>query len=440
MAAAADAVFGHTGEVVITIAALLAFFSVANAGILASSRYPLAMGRDNLVPEALCRVSPRGAPLLSIVLTVSVVVAIILFLDPLKIAKLASAFQLMMFALLCLAVIIMRESGLDSYDPGYKAPLYPWLPLFGLMAPFVLIFQMGWMPTLFSFALIVAGVGLYQGYGRKQVERRGAIFHVFAKLGESRHDPLDTELRSILKEKGLREQDPFEEVVLSSTTLDLDEAPAFEDLVQRVATAMALRTGHLTDVFVRGFTEGTLHGATPVSKGVALPHMRMEDLAEPYMVLVRTRQGMHFLAGDVFGKTAMSDDVHAFFFLVSPESEPNMHLRMLAQLATRIDQDDFLEKWMAADGEMQLREVFLRDDRYASVRVGQPGPAEDWTGRTLRELGLPDGCLVAAIRRNRRTLVPRGNTALEDQDRLLVFGEPEAIAKLYDGTDGAPQA
>ena len=57
-------------------------------------------------------------------------------LDPLKIAKLASAFQLFIFALECLAVIVMRESGLKSYDPGYRTPLYPYLPLFGILAPF----------------------------------------------------------------------------------------------------------------------------------------------------------------------------------------------------------------------------------------------------------------------------------------------------------------
>tara|TARA_R110002126_G_scaffold6119_18_gene32323 strand:- start:8729 stop:10825 length:2097 start_codon:yes stop_codon:yes gene_type:complete len=431
MADAAEIVAGTPGKIVLSIAAMLAFFSVSNAGILASSRYPLAMGQDQLVPQALCKVSGRGAPVLSIVLTVSVIVCIVLFLDPLGIAKLASAFQLMMFALLCGAVIVMRESGLASYDPGYKAPFYPWLPLFGLMAPFVLIFQMGWQPTLFSFGLIGAGVALYQGYGAKKVERRGAIFHVFAKLGESRHDPLDIELRTILKEKGLREQDPFEEVVLASTTIDLDAAPTFSDLIERVATALALRTGHARESFVDGFTEGTLKGATPVAKGVALPHMRLDSLDEPTMVLVRVRQEMHFLAGDVFGKTKLSDEVHAFFFLVSSTEDAGRHLRMLAQLATRIDQEDFLDKWLSADGEMQLREVFLRDDRYASVRVGGDGPARDWAGSALRDITLPDGCMIAAIRRSRQTLVPRGNTTLEEQDRLLIFGDPNSIAQIY---------
>ena len=62
-----------------------------------------------------------------------VIVLILIFLDPTKIAKLASAFQLLMFTLVCLAVIVMRESGLASYDSGYHSPLYPWMQLFGIV-------------------------------------------------------------------------------------------------------------------------------------------------------------------------------------------------------------------------------------------------------------------------------------------------------------------
>ncbi len=55
----------------------------------------------------------------------------LVLLDVEKIAKLASAFQLLIFALVCLAVIVMRESRIESYDPGYRSPGYPWMQIFG---------------------------------------------------------------------------------------------------------------------------------------------------------------------------------------------------------------------------------------------------------------------------------------------------------------------
>jgi len=432
MADGAEAIAGKTGKIVISVAAILAFFSVCNAGILASSRYPLAMSRDGLAPERFGEVTPRGVPLNSILLTTAIILLIVVTLDPLKVAKLASAFQLLMFALLCGAVLVMRESGLESYDPGYRVPFYPWLPLFGAMAPFPLIFQMGWLPTLFSGGLVMAGVGWYTFYGKRRVERRGAIFHVFARLGESRQEDLDTELRSILKEKGLRDHDPFEEIVIDSIVLDMGQSQEFSEVIDQVATALAHRSKLPKETFVEGFTEGTEMGATPVAKGVALPHMRLPKIGHPFLVLVRMRQELRFVAGDVFGKESLSEAVHAAFFLVSPEEDPGHHLRVLAQLASRIDQDDFMEEWLRARNELQLREVFLRDDRHLSLRIDPGSPTWPWAGKQLMTIGLPDRCLVAAIRRQGATLVPRGSTKLLAGDRLLVFGEPDVIALLYE--------
>ena len=53
IATAAELVLGRWGVWLVAIGAFLAFASVSNAGILSSSRYPLAMSRDGLVPAAL---------------------------------------------------------------------------------------------------------------------------------------------------------------------------------------------------------------------------------------------------------------------------------------------------------------------------------------------------------------------------------------------------
>lgn len=432
MAKAAEVLAGGFGKAVLTAAAVLAFFSVANAGILSASRYPMAMANDSLVPPGLAKLSARGTPARSIILSVAMIILIVTFLNPLKIAKLASAFQLLIFALQCLAVIVMRESGLKSYDPGFRAPFYPWLPLFGLLAPFLLIAAMGIMPTLFSLGLVAGGVVWYLTYAKDRVDRRGALFHVFARLGERRHENLDSELRGILKEKGLRDEDPFDQVVFRSSVIDLTATQAFDSLIERAASALFARTGHPADVFIEGFTEGTKTGATPVAKGAALPHMRLDGLSEPCMVLVRCQEKLQILAGDVFGKTTTAEDVHAVFFLVSPSDDPSQHLRMLAQLASRIDEDDFMGEWLGASNEVQVREVFLRNERYISLKLIAGSRAARLTGKLIRDLGLPDDCLVVAIRRRGKTIVPRGDTKLQEGDRAVVIGEPGPIHALYE--------
>ena len=162
-----------TGAYIMGVAAIIAFLSVANAGILSASRYPLAMSRDHLLPKTLRKVDGNGTPVVGIILSASLIIAVILFLDPLKIAKLASAFQLLIFSMLCLSVIVMRETKLNSYDPGFRAPLYPWLQLVGASACITFIFMMGWLPVIFSSGIVVVGTVWYFAYARKRVERYG---------------------------------------------------------------------------------------------------------------------------------------------------------------------------------------------------------------------------------------------------------------------------
>ena len=47
-----------------------------------------------------------------------------------------------------------------------------------------------------------------------------------------------------------------------------------------------------------------------------------------------------------------------------------------------------------------------------------------WTGRRVKELGLPRGVILAAVRRGQAVIVPRGNITLEDGDTVILGAEP----------------
>ncbi len=428
VAATAEVFLGQWGVYVLSLAALFAFLSVANAGTLSASRYPLAMSRDHILPKFFGKLTKHGTPLVSIVLTVGIIIFLLVAFDPTGIAKLASAFQLLMFALLCLAVIVMRESKIDSYDPGYKSPFYPWMQFLGIITSFVLIGYMGILPIVFSVGMLLLGAAWYWYYAKNKVVRRGAIYHVFERWGRARYDAIDTELRGILKEKGLRKDDPFDDIVHRSSVLEIKTKTDFEKVVQKVAEILTNIIQLPVNEIIEHIMEGTRVGATPVTHNVALPHFRVASISKPEMVLVRSKQGITI---DVFDPLTHEVEetltVNGIFFLVSPEDNPTQHLRILAKIAGRVDDNDFAEKWENAKDAHELQEALLYDEQFLTLVVDRNTKTNDLVNAPVKTIEIPEGCLITSIRRNGQTIVPKGNTILKNNDRLILMGEPEGI-------------
>ncbi|MEM0964231.1 MAG: amino acid permease [Bacteroidota bacterium] len=422
-----------TGVLLVAIAALAAFASTGNAGILSASRYPLAMARDQLITRRLGAIGRFHTPAPAIVVTGTAILLCILLLDVEGVAKLASAFNLLVFGLINLAVIVMRESHIPSYAPGFRTPLYPWMQIAGITTSVLLIAQMGAVAIVFTAGVSVLCVAWYAHYVKDNVNvvREGAIYHLFARLGRRRYEGLDSELRTILKEKGLRDETPFDRLVTRAAVYDVEDGRTFDSVTRQAAERLADDAGLERSRLIEGFLDGSRTGSTPVSKGVALPHLRLPEVSHPRLVIVRSRAGLD-VPVDTVGDEAPDDmeRVEAAFFLLSPEEPPGRHLRTLAAIASRIDEDPFLDEWRAAGTEQDLKEVLIRNDRFLALSLDASGPTAPLVGRALKDLRLPAGVLVALVHRDGDIAVPSGATVLQDGDRITVLGDPEGIHTL----------
>ncbi len=426
-ALAAEFFAGRGGMIAISIAAIASFLSVANAGILSASRYPLAMGRDHIFPSVFRQLGRFGTPLPAIALTVGLIVFEIVTLDLLIIAKYAGTLKLLLFGALSLAVIVMRESRLASYDPGFKVPFYPWVPLLGAVLCLAAMVMLGWAPILFSIGLVAAAILWFRLYAADRITRYGAINHVFARLGENRFDPLDTELRGIIKEKGLRAADPFDETIAQAHVIEAKAGDNFTDLAQQAAERLSIETGRSADHFNHGFLEGTQVGATPVTGGVALPHLRLEGLGRSHLVLVRCQRVLEIAIGSSIPGSETKRQVHALFFMASPESDPAQHLRLLASLAGAVEHDGFMDRWLGAESPADLKQALLRSDHSLTLALDPRANSGGWIGQTIASLGLADGILVALVYRGHERIIPTGRTVLQAGDRVIMIGEQNDI-------------
>ncbi|MHB8777694.1 MAG: potassium channel family protein [Anaerolineales bacterium] len=83
--------------------------------------------------------------------------------------------------------------------------------------------------------------------------------------------------------------------------------------------------------------------------------------------------------------------------------------------------------------EMSLGDMMtllkLRRGRYSVVEEKVP-PGAKAVGVQLKDLGLPDQCVIAAIIRNGQITLPRGTTALEEGDEVLAVTDSEGASQL----------
>ena len=166
---------GNTFGYIAGVVGVITLLSMANSGVLASSRFPFAMGKDRLMPGFLGYVSSKFMTPIPAILTTSGLIALaIIYLDVVKIAKLASAFKVLMFIFNELSVIVLRETNAQWYNPSFRSPLYPYVQIFGIVSGIVLLTFLGIMPLLSVFGVFALGFFIFLLYGSK-TDRSGVI-------------------------------------------------------------------------------------------------------------------------------------------------------------------------------------------------------------------------------------------------------------------------
>ncbi|UPM45135.1 amino acid permease [Halocatena salina] len=174
------------GVGLLTFAGLLATASSANASILASSRINFAMGRDKLISDKLNAIHPTFAtPYRSIAVTGALILVFIVVGDVKTLAKAGSVLHLIVYGLLNIALIVMRQADVEGYQPDFKVPLYPIVPIVGAITSFGLIAFMKPIEIALSLVFVVGGLVWYLLYARGIAEKTGILSQYILNRSET---------------------------------------------------------------------------------------------------------------------------------------------------------------------------------------------------------------------------------------------------------------
>jgi len=181
-AAAAGAVFGSVtvagftlefsavGSVIMIAGAMLATISSANASILSAARVNFAMGRDKILTNWLNKIHDRyRTPYRAIIATGAVI--LLLIAGPVPIATLADVASFMFlitYALVHVAVIVLRRADPEEYEPDFVIPsvLYPVVPILGFVTCIGIMLQMAPTVQLIGLGIVAVGIGWYGFYSK----------------------------------------------------------------------------------------------------------------------------------------------------------------------------------------------------------------------------------------------------------------------------------
>lgn len=349
---------GEAGYIGILISSGLAFFTTANAGVMAASRYPMALSIDNLVPSVFGRINPRtGTPVFSIVVTSALIYLSLLL--PLEIlVKAASTVILSSYVLTNLSVIIFRESRITNYTPSYKAPFYPWLQIVSIVVFAVMISGMGLAATGISLILLAAGTSVYFLYGRHRARKESALLHLFRRVADELlvDESLEDDLREIIIDRDRIEQDIFDQLLKKAAIRDIQGISDFSTVVADASVVMSGELGIPEEEIRRKFKIWQSYGeTTAVNDFLAIPHICIEGSGKMFLYVVRAKDGVYF--------TESLKSVKAVFLLACSQDMRIHHLKTIAAVAALSEQHAFEKRWMEAENTKSLRNYLILNER-----------------------------------------------------------------------------
>jgi amino acid transporter/nucleotide-binding universal stress UspA family protein len=175
---------GSIGALAMIVGAVLATVSSANASILSAARVNFAMGRDRILINWLNEVHERfRTPYRAIAATgIITLLLIAIGVGIGTLAEVASFMYLVTYALVHVAVIVLRRADPEAYDPSFRIPgiLYPVVPVLGFVACIAILLQMNIVVQAIGGVIVLFGVLWYILYARERALSQSLVGEAIA--------------------------------------------------------------------------------------------------------------------------------------------------------------------------------------------------------------------------------------------------------------------
>ena len=149
----------------IKVGAIIGLTSVVLVLMYGQTRIFYTMARDGLLPRIFATVHPKfKTPWINTLLVGAITAVAAGFFDINVLGDMTSVGTLAAFAIVCLSVIYLRRTA-PELPRGFSVPLYPVVPILGILSCIYLITTVPWNVLVFFLWYMAGGVVLYFAYG-----------------------------------------------------------------------------------------------------------------------------------------------------------------------------------------------------------------------------------------------------------------------------------
>ena len=156
-----------TASHIITLGALAGLTSVMLVMLLGQTRVLYSMANDGLLPRKFfAAVHPKFRTPWKNTIVVGLLAAIVGSVTPIDdIGKMVNIGTLLAFVIVCIAVMILRNTNPDQPRP-FRTPLVPFVPILGIGFNGYMMYKLGWINWARLIIWLIIGLVVYFTYGR----------------------------------------------------------------------------------------------------------------------------------------------------------------------------------------------------------------------------------------------------------------------------------
>ena len=150
----------------------------------------------------------------------------------------------------------------------------------------------------------------------------------------------------------------FADFICFDSVIPQLEATDRDGAIAELAAALD-KTGNLGKAKCQGIIDAVIkrenEASTGIGKGVAVPHVKHDDIDKVVAVVGLSRDGIDFSSLD-------KQPAYTIILLVSPASDPDMHLQAMEKIFKNLQKDDFRKFLRQALTVEDIKEAIIDHD------------------------------------------------------------------------------